>query len=109
MCVVEPSQKSKHNLTIYLTIWGENGKRSPPKPHPLYTRKRFPLQGELASLTKMLYFLINNKPILIRSMMGANIVQATFAGEAVENEGGEKETTGGYFYCYFYWYFYRSG
>ena len=44
----------------------------------------------------MLYFLINNKPILIRSMLAANIVQDTFAGEAVENEGGEEETTGGY-------------
>ena len=68
-----------------------------------------PLQGELVSLTKMLYFLINNKPILIRSMLAANIVQDTFAGEAVANEGGEDETSGGYFYCYFYWYFYRSG
>ena len=72
--------------------------------------KWFPLQGELASLTKkMLYFLINNKPILIRSKLAASIVQNTFAREAVENEGGEEETTGGYFYCYFYWYFYRSG
>ena len=49
----------------------------------------------------MLYFLINNKPILIRSMLAAGIVQDTFAGEAVENEGGEEETTGGYFYCNF--------
>ena len=57
----------------------------------------------------MLYFLINNKPILIRSMVAATIVQNTLAGEAVENEGGEEETTGGYFYCYFFWYFYRSG
>ena len=73
--------------------------------------KWFPLQGELASLTKkMLYFLINNKPILIRSKLTASIVQNTFAREAVEKEGGEEETTGGYFYCYFYyWYFYRSG
>ena len=30
----------------------------------------------------MLYFLINNKPILIRSMLAAGIVQETFAGEA---------------------------
>ena len=76
----------------------------------IYTRKWFPLQGELASLTKkMLYSLINNKPILIRSKLAASIVQDTFAREAVENEGGEEETTGGYFYCYFYWYFYRSG
>ena len=43
-------------------------------------------------------------------MLAANIVQDTFAGEAVVNElGGEEETTRGYFYCYFYWYFYRSG
>ena len=48
----------------------------------------------------MLYFLINNKPILIRSMLAASIVQDTFAGETVDNEGGEEETTGGYFYCY---------
>ena len=42
-------------------------------------------------------------------MLAASIVQNTFAGEAVENEGGEEETTGGYFYCYFHWYFCRSG
>ena len=53
----------------------------------------------------MLYFLINNKPILISSMLAAGIVQDRFVGEAVE---GEEETTGGYFYCYFYWYFYRQ-
>ena len=40
-------------------------------------------------------FLINNKPTAV-------IVQDTFAGEAGESEGGEEETTGGYFYCYFY-------
>ena len=57
---------------------------------------------------KMLYSLINNKPILIRSKLAASIVQDTFAREAVEN-GGEEETTGGYFYCYSYWYLYRSG
>ena len=50
----------------------------------------------------MLHFLINNKQILVHSMLAAGIVQDTFAGEAVE---GEEETTGGYFYCYFYWYF----
>ena len=33
-------------------------------------------------------------------MLAAGIVQDTFAGEAVEGEGGEDETTGGYFYCY---------
>ena len=38
-------------------------------------------------------------------MLTAGIVQDMFAGEAVEGEGGEEETTGGYFYCYFYWYF----
>ena len=56
----------------------------------------------------MLYFLINNKPILISSMLGDGIVQDRFVGEAVEGEGGEEEKTGGYFYCYFYWYFYRQ-
>ena len=35
-------------------------------------------------------------------MLAAGIVQDTFIGEAVEGEGGEEETTGGYFYCYFY-------
>ena len=51
----------------------------------------------------MLYFLINNKTILIRSMLASGIVQDTDAREAVEGEGGEggeEETTGGYFYCY---------
>ena len=57
------------------------------------TRKWFPLKGKLAPL----YFLINNEPILIRSMLAAGIVQDTFAGEAVEGEGSEEETTGGYF------------
>ena len=42
----------------------------------------------------MLYFLINNKPILFRIMLGAGIVQDTFAGEAGEGEGGEEEMTG---------------
>ena len=37
-------------------------------------------------------------------MLAAGIVQDTFAGEAVEGEGGEEETAGGYFYCYFYRY-----
>ena len=31
-------------------------------------------------------------------MLAAGIVQDTFAGEAGEGEGGEEETTGGYFY-----------
>ena len=54
----------------------------------------------------MLYFLINNKPILISSMLAAGIVQERFVGEAVQGEGGEDETTGGYFYCYCYFYCY---
>ena len=66
---------------------------------PITRRASFPYK-------KMLYSLINNKD---RSKLAASIVQDTFAREAVENEGGEEETTGGYFYCYFYWYFYRSG
>ena len=45
----------------------------------------------------MLYFLINNKPILIGSMFAAGIVQDRFVGEAGEGEGGEEETTGCYF------------
>ena len=48
----------------------------------IYTRKWFPLQGELAPLTKMLHF---NKPIQISSML-ADIFQDTFAGEG---EGGD--------------------
>ena len=47
----------------------------------------------------MWYFLINNKPILIRSMLAAGIVQDTFAGEAEEGEGDEEEMTEGYLYC----------
>ena len=35
-------------------------------------------------------------------MLAAGIVQNTFARETGEGEGGEEETTGGYFYCYFY-------
>ena len=50
-------------------------------------------------LTKMWYFLTNNRP-LIRSMLAPGIVQDTFAGKAGKGEGGEEETTGGYFYCY---------
>ena len=41
---------------------------------------------------KMLYSLINNKPILIRSKLATSIVQDTFAREAVENKEGEEET-----------------
>ena len=40
----------------------------------------------------MLYFLIN-KPILIRSMLAAGIVQIKVVGEAIQGEGGEEETT----------------
>ena len=56
----------------------------------------------------MLYFLINNTPILVSFMLAAGIVQDNFVGEAVEGERGEEEITGGYFYCYFYWYCYRQ-
>ena len=35
---------------------------------------------------------------LLTSTLAAGIVQDTFAGEAEEGEGGEEETTGGYFY-----------
>ena len=75
------------------------------------TRKMVPItrRASFPNKKKMLYFLINNKPILIRSKLAASLVQNTFSREAVENEGGEEETSGGYFYCYFYWYFYRSG
>ena len=61
--------------------------------HIIITRKWFPLQGELAPLTKNWYFLIKNKPILIRSMLAAGIVQDTFAGEAGEGKGGKEEMT----------------
>ena len=37
----------------------------------------------------MLYFLINNKPKLIRAMLAAGIVQDTFAGEAGEGKGDD--------------------
>ena len=54
---------------------------------PITRRASFPNK-------KMLYSLINNKPILILSKLAAGIVQDdTFAREAVENEGGEEETT----------------
>ena len=43
---------------------------------------------------KMMYFLIIDKPILIRSRLTAGIVQDTFAGESGEGEGGEEEMTG---------------
>ena len=38
----------------------------------------------------MLYFHINNKPIPI---IAVGIVQDKVAGEAIEGEGGEEETT----------------
>ena len=60
----------------------------------------------LSALTMEKYIiLVNNKPILIRSMQAAGIVHDMFAGEAGEGEGGKEEMTGGYFYRYFY----RSG
>ena len=34
---------------------------------------------------------------MIHSMQGVGVVQDTFAGEAVEGEGGYEEMTGGYF------------
>ena len=52
---------------------------------PITRRASFPNK-------KMLYSLINNKPILIRSKLAASMVQDTFAREAVENKGGEEET-----------------
>ena len=45
--------------------------------------KWFPLQGELAPLT---YVVFSYKAILIRSMLAAGVVD-TFVGEAVEGEG----------------------
>ena len=54
------------------------------------TRKLVPIARRASSPNK--YFLINNQPILIRSMLAAGIVQDKFAREA---EGGEEETTGG--------------
>ena len=59
----------------------------------------------------MLYFRINNKPKIFRSMLVGVIVgavQDTFAGEPGEGEGGEEEATGSYFYWYFYWNFYAQ-
>ena len=44
---------------------------------------------------------ITNEPILT-STLAAGSVQDKFAGEAGEGEGGEVETTGGYFYSYCY-------
>ena len=73
--------------------------------YTIYTRKMVPFARRASSPNKKLYFPINSKPILIRSMLAAGLVQDTFSREAEEGEGGEEETTGGYFYCYFYWYF----
>ena len=63
-----------------------------------------PITRRASSCNKICLFLIKNKTILVHSNLAAGIVQDTFAGEAVEGEGGEEEMTGGYFYCYFYWY-----
>ena len=41
-----------------------------------------PITRRASSPNKLLYFLINNKQILIRSMLAAGIVQDKFAGEA---------------------------
>ena len=46
-----------------------------------------PITRRASSPNIMLYFLINNKAILIRSMLAACVVQDTFVGEAVEGEG----------------------
>ena len=46
-----------------------------------------PITRRASSPNIMLYFLINNKAILIRSMLAAGVVQDTFVGEAVEGEG----------------------
>ena len=55
----------------------------------IITRKMVPITRRASFPNKkMLYSLINNKPILIHSMLAASIVQDTFAREAVENEGG---------------------
>ena len=45
-----------------------------------------PITRRASSPNIMLYFLINNKAILIRSMLAAGVVQDTFVGEAVEGE-----------------------
>ena len=57
----------------------------------------------LSTLTQTIVFYNNNEPhliilLILTSTLAAGIVQDTFAGEG---EGGEEETTGGYFYCYF--------
>ena len=62
------------------------------------TRKWFPLQGERADLNQKSVVSIH-EPILIRSTQAAGIVRDTYTGEDGEGEGGEEETTGGYFYC----------
>ena len=53
-----------------------------------------PITRRASSLTKCYsYFLINNKPILICSMLAAGIVQDKVVGEAIQGKGGEEETT----------------
>ena len=62
-----------------------------------------PITRRASSFNKMLYFLINNKPILIRSMLAAGIVQDKVVGEAIQGEGGEEEATStSTSYCYTY-------
>ena len=46
-----------------------------------------PITRRASSPNIMLYFLINNKAMLIRSMLAAGVVQNAFVGEAVEDEG----------------------
>ena len=65
-----------------------------------------PITRRASSLKKICYIFLLIINLLISSMLAAGIVQDRFVGEAVEGEGGEEETTGGYFYCYFYWHFY---
>ena len=74
----------------------------------MYIQKNRNSRNQLTSPAMGTIFLVNNKPILISSMLAAGKVQDRFVGEAVEGEGGKEETTGSYFYCYFYWYFYRQ-
>ena len=52
-----------------------------------------PITRRASSSNKICCIFFNNKPILVHSMLAAGIVQDTFAGEAVEGEGGEEETT----------------
>ena len=46
-----------------------------------------------SSPNKKMWYFLNNKPILIRSMLAGGIVQDTFAGEAGEGERRRLEAT----------------